>query len=227
MAYLECNDLAIGYAGKPVANGLTFSVGAADALCIVGENGAGKSTLVKTLLGLLPPVAGTVTFGDGAAAGEVGYLPQRGESQRDFPASAWEVALSGRAARLGLRPFYSRKDRAATEEALSLMGVLPLRGRPFGELSGGQQQRVLLARALASEPKLLVLDEPVTGLDPEAAEQLYDHVDALREKGVCVISVTHDVAGALPRATHVLALSAGSVAFMPAADWSPAKGAVA
>lgn len=227
MAYLECNDLAVGYAGKPVASGLTFSAGASDALCIVGENGAGKSTLVKTLLGLIPPVAGTVSFGDGAVAGEVGYLPQRGESQRDFPASAWEVALSGRASRLGLRPFYSRKDRAAAEEALFLMGALPLRSRPFGELSGGQQQRVLLARALASEPKLLVMDEPVTGLDPEAAEQLYSHVDALRENGVCVISVTHDVAGALPRATHVLSLSEDSAAFMPAAEWGLGKGAVA
>lgn len=224
MAYLDCKNLSVGYAGKPVASGMTFSVGPAEALCVVGENGAGKSTLVKTLLGLLPPVSGEVSFGDGVGAGEVGYLPQRGESQKDFPASAWEVALSGRAPRLGVRPFYSRRDREAAKEALSRVGAFDLRNRPFGELSGGQQQRVLLARALASSPKLLVLDEPVTGLDPDAAESLYAQIDELRKDGVGVISVTHDVAGALAHATHVLMVSAGEATCMPAAEWVEREG---
>ncbi len=224
MTYLSCKNLAVGYAGKPVASGMTFSVGASEALCVVGENGAGKSTLVKTLLGLLPPVSGEISFGEGVGAGEVGYLPQRGESQKDFPASAWEVVLSGRAPRLGARPFYTRSDRSAAEDALLRVDAIELRNRPFGELSGGQQQRVLLARALASSPKLLVLDEPVTGLDPDAAEALYAQIDELRNDGVGVISVTHDVAGALSHATHVLSISVGEVTFATAAEWAERGG---
>lgn len=217
MAYLTACNLSVGYAGVPVAEALAFSVGAGDAVFVIGENGAGKSTLVKTVLGLLPPIAGKVVFCDGASASEVGYLPQRTDAQRDFPASAWEVALSGRAARLGRRPFYSRADRDAAESAMRRMSTLGLRGRPFGTLSGGQQQRVLLARALASAPKLLVLDEPTTGLDPRAAESLWDTIDELRAGGAGVLAVTHDVGAALPHATHVLEVRDGSAEFGPAA----------
>lgn len=204
MAYLTCTDLSVGYGGSPVVSGIDFSIGAGDALFVVGENGAGKSTLLKTLLGLLPPISGSISFGDGATAGEIGYLPQRNESQRDFPASAWEIALSGRASCLGRRPFYSKADRAATEQAMRRVGAFELREAPFGSLSGGQQQRVLLARALALEPLLLVLDEPTTGLDPKATEALYETVDELRAAGAGVLAVTHDVEVALPHATHVL-----------------------
>lgn len=215
MAYLTARDLSVGYAGSPVAKGLAFSVGAGDAVFVIGENGAGKSTLVKTLLGLLPPLAGAVSFGDGASAHEVGYLPQSTDAQRDFPASAWEVALSGRAARLGRRPFYSRTDRDAAEDAMRRVGALGLRDKPFGTLSGGQQQRVLLARALASVPRLLVLDEPTTGLDPTTAESLWATIDELRADGAGVLAVTHDVGAALPHATHVLEVRDGSAAFRP------------
>ncbi|HAM16306.1 MAG TPA: ABC transporter, partial [Eggerthellaceae bacterium] len=135
MAYLSCKDLEVGYAGAPVASGLSFAVSSGDALFVVGENGAGKSTLMKTLLGLLPALSGTIEFGDGVSAGEVGYLPQKGESQRDFPASALEVALSGRASRLGARPFYARADKAAVEDALQRAGAYELRSVPFGLLS--------------------------------------------------------------------------------------------
>ncbi len=204
MAYLTCTDLSVGYGGSPVVSGIDFSIGAGDALFVVGENGAGKSTLLKTLLGLLPPISGSISFGDGATAGEIGYLPQRNESQRDFPASAWEIALSGRASCLGRRPFYSKADRAATEQAMRRVGAFELREAPFGSLSGGQQQRVLLARALALEPLLLVLDEPTTGLDPKATEALYETVDELRAAGAGVLAVTHDVDVALPHATQVL-----------------------
>lgn len=216
MAYLTARDLSVGYAGAPVAKCLTFSVSAGDAVFVIGENGTGKSTLIKTLLGILPPLAGAVLFGDGASAHEVGYLPQSTDAQRDFPASAWEVALSGRASRLGRRPFYSRADRDAAEAAMRRVGALGLRAKPFGTLSGGQQQRVLLARALASAPRLLVLDEPTTGLDPNAAESLWGTIDELRADGAGVLAVTHDVDAAIPHATHVLEVRDGSAAFRPA-----------
>ena len=216
MPYLTAAALSVGYAGAPVAKAISFTVGAGDAVLIIGENGAGKSTLVKTLLGLLPALAGKVSFDDGAVASEVGYLPQRTDAQRDFPASAWEVALSGRASRLGIRPFYSRADRAAVEQAMERVGALGLRREPFSTLSGGQQQRVLLARALAPAPKLLVLDEPTTGLDPEAAESLWRTIDELRADGAGVLAVTHDVVAALPHATHVLEVRNGTASFRAA-----------
>lgn len=219
MACLACTDLSVGYAGKAVVSGVSFSVGPGDALMVVGENGAGKSTLTKTMLGLLSPISGEVSFGDGSAAGEVGYLPQKGESQRDFPASAWEVALSGRVSRLGMRPFYSRADKAAAEEAMKRVGALEFRTAPFGTLSGGQQQRVLLARALAVDPAVLVLDEPTTGLDPEAAESLWSTIDDLRAEGACVFAVTHDVSSAFTHATHVLKVADGSAEFSTLADY--------
>ncbi|MCR4870816.1 MAG: ABC transporter ATP-binding protein [Atopobiaceae bacterium] len=209
MPYLSCLDLSVGYAGKPVAEGISFSVGAGEMLAVVGENGSGKSTLMRTLLGLMPALAGTVSLGAGIGTGEVGYLPQSDETQRDFPASAWEIALSGRTARLGRRPFFSKEDRDAATKALARTGALELADKAFSKLSGGQQQRVLLARAMASEPRLLVLDEPTTGLDPEASEALYLQIDRLRADGVGVIAVTHDVAGALPHATTVLTIADG------------------
>ena len=216
MSYLACEALCVGYGGTPVAEGITFSVGAGDAVVVVGENGSGKSTLVKTLLGLLPPFAGKIAFEDGASASEVGYLPQTLDAQRDFPASAWEVALSGRAGRLKGRPFYSKEDREAVEDALHRTGAIGLRDNPFASLSGGQQQRVLLARALAVSPKLLVLDEPTTGLDPEASEALYLTIDELRSQGVGALVVTHDVATALPHASHVLEMGSGAASFRAA-----------
>lgn len=179
MTYLVCESLSVGYGGVPVAEGITFSVGAGDAVFVVGENGSGKSTLVKTLLGLQSPLAGDVAFGEGGEASEVGYLPQRPESQRDFPASAWEVVLSGRVGRLKGRPFYSKEDRKAAEDAMRRAGAIDLRDEPFGSLSGGQQQRVLLARALAGAPKLPVLDEPTTGSTPKHRRRLTSPLTSL------------------------------------------------
>lgn len=216
MAYLSCTALSVGYAGVSVVCGIDFSASAGDAVFIIGENGAGKTTLLKTLLGLMPQVSGEIAFGDGATSGSIGYLPQRDESQRDFPASAWEVALSGRASRLGRRTFYARADKEAAKAAMRRAGAFDLLEKPYGSLSGGQQQRVLLARALACEPLLLVLDEPTTGLDPDAAEALYATVDDLRKEGAGVLAVTHDVATALPHATHVLEVRGGTASFSPA-----------
>lgn len=206
MAYLTCFDLAVGYAGKPVVEGINLSVGPGDLLCVIGENGAGKSTLVRTLLGLQAPVAGELKFGDGVSSGDVGYLPQQGETQRDFPASVWEIVLSGCLTHLGRRPFYGPAERALARKSLERVNAWDLRRRSFVNLSGGQQQRVLIARALCAASRLLVLDEPMTGLDPSASAELYGIIDLLREQDMGVISVSHDVSHALRHASHVLSL---------------------
>ncbi len=209
----------MGYDGKPVATGLSFAVNPGDLLCVIGENGAGKSTLVRTLLGLLEPIDGEVRFGDGLKPGEVGYLPQQGDVQRDFPASAWEIALSGCLVGLGRRPFFGKEERRVAAEALERVGAADLRDRPFSELSGGQQQRVLLARALCAASRLIVLDEPTTGLDPEASHALYELLDALRAGGMAIVAVTHDVREALGHATHVLVLDEPKPLFVTAAEY--------
>ena len=160
MAFVTGQDLAVGYDGRPVASNISFEVSSGDLLCVIGENGAGKSTLVKTLLGLQAPVSGTLAFGDGVRADEVGYLPQRGETQRDFPTSVAEIVLSGCLSRLGWRPFFGAEERRVASESLERVGCTHLKDASFADLSGGQQQRVLIARALCAATRLLVLDEP-------------------------------------------------------------------
>lgn len=219
MAYLVCNELSVGYDGKAVATGLSFVVNPGDLLCVIGENGAGKSTLIRTLLGLLTPVGGEVRFGDGLVSGEVGYLPQQGDVQRDFPASVGEIVLSGCLSRLGMRPFFGKEERRMASEALGRVGASDLSRQSFSELSGGQQQRVLLARALCAASRLIVLDEPTTGLDPEASRSLYELLDSLRAEGVAIIAVTHDVREALSHATHVLALDETGPVFVTATEY--------
>ena len=194
MALITCQDLTLGYENTPVAEHLSFTVEQGDYLCIVGENGSGKSTLMKTLLGLRAPLAGHIRRGDGLRPNEVGYLPQQTPLQRDFPASVQEVVLSGCLARCGLRPFYSRDEKALAARNMERLGIAPLARRCYRELSGGQQQRVLLARALCATRKLLLLDEPVAGLDPKATAELYDLVAGLnRADGITVIMISHDI----------------------------------
>ena len=222
MAFVTGRDLAIGYDGKSVASGINFEVFSGDLLCVIGENGAGKSTLVKTLLGLQAPVSGTLEFGDGVRNDKVGYLPQRGETQRDFPTSVAEIVLSGCLSRLGWRPFYGAEERRIADEALERVGCTHLKAASFADLSGGQQQRVLIARALCAATRLLVLDEPMTGLDPHASEELYGTIEQLRAEGLGVISVSHDVSVATEHASHVLEL--GSHTFFGTVDeWNAHK----
>lgn len=205
MALIKCEDLAFAYSGETVLRGVSFSVNAGDYLCIVGENGSGKSTLMRGLLGLKEPSAGSITFGDGLKPNEIGYLPQQTDLQRDFPASVFEVALSGRLNSLGRRFFYSRADRAETERNLERIGMLEFKNRCYQELSGGQQQRVLLARALNATSKLLLLDEPVAGLDPVATGEMYNILKLINLcDGVTVVMVSHDVNAAMRYATHIL-----------------------
>ena len=204
MALLTCRDVAFAYEGREVASGIHLTVNEGDYLCIVGENGSGKSTLVKGMLGLLSPSHGAIEFGDGLKQTGIGYLPQKNAVQRDFPASVWEVVTSGYAAR---SLFLTGEQRKGAEQNLRLMGAYDLRKRSFMELSGGQQQRVLLARALCATHKLLLLDEPVAGLDPAATREMYEIIDDLHKNhGVTVIMISHDISAAIHYATHILHL---------------------
>ena len=205
MAQIVCKDVTLGYDGRIVQSGISFSVEAGDYLCIVGENGSGKSTLVKTILGLLPALSGTIVFGEGLRAGEIGYLPQQTIVQQDFPASVREIVLSGCQGRCGFRPFYRAEDKKRAALAMARMEITAFADRCYRELSGGQQQRVLLARALCAAQKVLLLDEPVAGLDPYVTEEMYALVQSLnREDGMTILMISHDMAAALKYADHIL-----------------------
>lgn len=204
MALITCEALSFGYEGKALISKLSFSVSQGDYLCIVGENGSGKSTLMRTLLGLQSPMSGKVLLGEGLKQTEIGYLPQQTSVQRDFPASVREIVLSGCQGRLGLRPFYGEAEKRRADETMEKLGVAELSLRCYRELSGGQQQRVLLARALCATEKLLLLDEPVSGLDPIAAEDMYRTIEGLNRDGTAIIMISHDMHYALGHASHIL-----------------------
>lgn len=205
MALIACENLSLGYEGNIGVEGLTFQVHSGDYLYVVGENGSGKSTLVKTLLGLIPRMGGKITLGEGLKQSEIGYLPQQTVVQQDFPASVREIVLSGCLNRLGARPFYGEKEKRVASESMEKLGIAPLAKRCYRELSGGQQQRTLLARALCATQKLLILDEPVTGLDPNAAVEMYEWVSRLnREEGITLVMISHDIPAAMSYASHIL-----------------------
>lgn len=204
MALLTVKNLKLGYEGKTVAEGLNFTVNSGDYLCIVGVNGSGKTTLMKTILHLNPPISGKIETGEGLKSSEIGYLPQQTEIQRDFPASVWEIVLSGNLSHSGLRPFYTKEEKAAAKRNIEKMGITDLTKRCYRELSGGQQQRVLLARALCATSKMLLLDEPVSGLDPTVTAEMYDLIYGLNKEGITVIMISHDIKAALKYATHIL-----------------------
>ena len=208
MAQILCRDVSLGYGGQTVCEHVSFSLEAGDCLCIVGENGSGKSTLMRALLNLKTPQSGEILFSDGIRQSDIGYLPQQNESQKDFPACVWEVVLSGCVMNSEFRIFADRRSKQTAERALAEMGLLDLKHRPFRSLSGGQQQRVLLARALCAAQKILVLDEPTAGLDPQATKEMYDTVQRLhREMGITVVMVTHDLSAVVRLATRVLHMS--------------------
>ena len=204
MALLKGLDLTLGYDGQAILEKLNFEVEAGDYLCIVGENGSGKTTLMKTLLQLTAPLSGEILFGDGLKKNEIGYLPQQTVIQRDFPASVREIVLSGCLSRTGLRPFYNADEKALARKNMERMDILALSDRCYRDLSGGQQQRVLLARALCATQKLLLLDEPVSGLDPRVTAEMYSLVKKLNQEGLTVIMISHDIAAAVQNASHIL-----------------------
>ena len=219
MAQLSCQNLTVGYDGRAVLQGLNFEVNPGDYLCIVGENGSGKSTLMKTILGLQAPISGRILTGDGLRKNEIGYLPQQTQAQKDFPASVREIVLSGCQGRCGRRPFYSKEEKRLAEENIGKMGIGSLTKRCYRELSGGQQQRVLLARALCATRKMLLLDEPVSGLDPRVTAEMYGLIETLnREEGITVMMISHDISAALKYASHILHIG-DSVFFGTKADY--------
>ncbi len=208
MALLTVKNLSLGYDGRAIVEGLNFSVNKGDYLCIVGENGSGKTTLMKTLLKLTEPLKGEILFGEGLQQSEIGYLPQQTAAQKDFPASVREIVLSGCQGRLGRRPFYGKEEKKLAEENMKRMGIPDLSDRCYRDLSGGQQQRVLLARALCATRKVLLLDEPVSGLDPRVTAEMYSLIAGLNKEGVTVIMISHDIAAAVRYASHILHVGA-------------------
>ena len=205
MAQLICRNVAVGYGSKVVLHNIDFEVHAGNYICIAGENGAGKTTLMKTILGLQKPLKGEIHLGDGLHANEIGYLPQQTVLQKDFPASVLEIVLSGFQGTCGIRPFYNRKERKRAQKALQEVGMDRFSRNCYRELSGGQQQRVLLARALCATKKMMVLDEPVSGLDPKASADMYRTIYRLnRQYGITILMISHDLDLAKGYATHIL-----------------------
>lgn len=214
MALLTCQKLALGYENKKIVDDLSFCVEKGDYLCIVGENGSGKSTLLKTLLNLMPALNGKILTGDGLNQNEIGYLPQQTVVQRDFPASVREIVLSGCLNRSGLRPYYKKEEKLLAAKSMEKLQISELSKRCYRELSGGQQQRALLARALCSTRKLLLLDEPVAGLDPKATAEMYKLISNLNSQdGITVIMISHDIASCLQYASHILHIGSSRALF--------------
>ena len=220
MAILTCKDLSFAYDGSTVLEGVNFSLDAGNYLCIVGENGSGKSTLMKGLLGLKKPDKGSIEFGDGLQSREIGYLPQQTQLQRDFPASVREVVLSGCLNSLGRRFHYGEEEKKRAAFNMERMGIEELKDRSYQALSGGQQQRVLLARALCATQRMLLLDEPVTGLDPIATGEMYNLIKLVQLcDAITVIMVSHDIHAADRYASHILHLGQKQLFFGTVAEY--------
>lgn len=202
MAILTAKNLAVGYEKQPVLKNINFQIESGDYFCIVGENGSGKTTLMKTILGLLPPVEGSIEVGQGLMKNQIGYLPQQSDVQRDFPATVYEIVLSG--CQNSLKGFfYSKAQKKMALENIEKMGISHLKNKCYRQLSGGQQQRVLLARALCATTKVLLLDEPVAGLDPNVTKEMYELIGQLNSQGLTVIMISHDLENVKKYATAI------------------------
>ncbi|MDD2980629.1 MAG: metal ABC transporter ATP-binding protein [Hespellia sp.] len=220
MSLITCKDVSLAYEGKNVISGLDFSVESGDYLCIVGENGSGKSTLIKALLRLKSPSAGVIETGEELLASEIGYLPQQTIVQKDFPASVYEVVLSGCLNRLGRRPFYGKAEKKMAQENMKHLDISDIQRECYRDLSGGQQQRVLLARALCATKKLLLLDEPVAGLDPVVTQELYQLIKKInKELGITIVMVSHDMNSIIKDASHILHLKNDNIFFGTTAEY--------
>ncbi|MDR1909409.1 MAG: ATP-binding cassette domain-containing protein [Spirochaetaceae bacterium] len=217
---IDCRGVSLGYDGHIVVRDLTFQVDTGDYLCIVGENGSGKSTLVKGILRLLSPLEGTLELSDEIRRNEIGYLSQEAAVRNDFPAGVEEIVLSGSIGAMGLRPFYTRREKQRAEETMERLMIGGLKKRCYRELSGGQQRRVLIARALCASRKLLVLDEPAAGLDPLITAEAYALLKKInQEMGITIIMVSHDIQAALHYANRILHVKNRQVFFGETGDY--------
>ena len=223
---IQCSHVDFGYDNQDAVVDVNLQVDPGDYICIVGENGSGKSTLIKGLLGLLKPTAGSLLLSDGLKKGGIGYLPQQTAAQKDFPATVWEVVLSGCLSRMGRLPFYRREEKALARANMEKLGIGPLKNHCYRELSGGQQQRVLIARALCATSSLLILDEPITGLDPMAIQEFYQMLRRLnREDHVAILMVSHDLRNAVEEANKILHLQKQVLFYGPAHDYMNSQAA--
>lgn len=212
MALIEVRNACVRFEGVPAVENASLSVDKGEYLVILGENGSGKSTLVRAMLGLVRLRSGSIGYSDGLRKNQIGYLPQQTAAQRDFPASVEEVVLSGCISRMGMRPWFSKEEKERARRAMEMLEMTGMRKKPYRTLSGGQQQRTLLARALCATDLLLLLDEPVSGLDPDATREMYGVIRKLnRENGVAVVMVSHDVDAALQDAHRVLVMEKSPV----------------
>ena len=220
MSLISCKNVYLSYENNSVVEDLTFAVEAGDYLCIVGENGSGKSTLIKAILGLKETTSGHLHYSDSITSKQVGYLPQQTTAQKDFPASVFEVVLSGCIANKKKSFFFSKEDKALAASNMKKLDILNLKNKCYRELSGGQQQRVLLARALCATKKILLLDEPVTGLDPVVTSEFYSIIDKInKEYGITVIMVSHDLYSSINNASHILHLRKNNSFFGTVEDY--------
>ena len=218
MALVRFDNVTLGYEGQPVITGLDFAVEKGDYICVLGQNGSGKSTMMKALLGFLSPMSGKVE--KNLPPNAIGYLPQQQPGQADFPASVWEVVLSGCQGKRAFSPFYTKSDKTLAKKTMELMNIVHLSSHSFRDLSGGQKQRVLLARTLCAATELILLDEPTAGLDPEVTAELYELVRHInREKGMTVVMISHDISCAMQSASHILHLDHRMLYFGPIKDY--------
>ena len=207
---LSCEDVSLGYEGKPVVEHLNFRLEQGDYLCILGENGSGKSTLMKAILGLKSPMQGMLVRGEDLKANEIGYLPQQTVTQRDFPASVQEIVLSGFLSKRGMRPFYNKEERKIAQKNMKRLEIEPFMKKCYRDLSGGQQQRIAIARALVNEPQILLLDEPLGALDLKMRKEMQLELKSMHERlGITFIYVTHDQEEALTMSDKIVVMSEG------------------
>ena len=216
---ITCSNVSLSYENNIVVSDLSFTVNSGDYLCIVGENGSGKSTLIKALLSLKNTKKGDITFGHDILQNEIGYLPQQTSAQKDFPATVREIVMSGCQNKRGFRPFYSAEEKEKAAYNMEKLKISDLKNKCYRELSGGQQQRVLLARALCAAKKLIIMDEPVSGLDPMVTNELYFFIKQINRAGMTIIMVSHDVSCSVKHASHILHLQNKSVFFGTTADY--------
>lgn len=220
MPLLSCKNLTVAYEKKIAVDRVSFDIEAGDYVCIVGKNGSGKSTLIKSILGLVPTQSGQIQFLEGLKATEIGYLPQQTMVQQNFPASVFEIVLSGCLGRRGWYPFFSKKEKQLALKHMKKLDILAYKNTPYKELSGGQQQRVLMARALCATDKLLVLDEPVTGLDPVMMQTFYQIVKKLNQsEKIAILMISHDIKTAVQFANKIIHLDKSVLFFGSTTDY--------